>query len=326
MHAPPPPAHKKPHHPVARLTPTQIPSFISQEELQHVGKVGELEEENRRLQKELEEFHKEFQEIQNQEVTVRRLEERLREYETEMDELVASKIAARERELMDEHAREALLFEEREAETQRQLTVARAELLAVRQAYDGVQASLFDLKLKHGISSLVFSWNDLTNTTTCCLADLVMMADDNQEAKQAQVELLVSEVERAQSSIAALERERDRLKEQLAAAPCVPPQPDLEIMVAQKDMEVGPLFGKNHLVGLIIIQQSPHQVANLQEQVQQLQMSLGQSEQAHAAAMETLQAQVQKQNAEINSLQKQLQASPSASEVQVRPLPFVSLF
>ncbi len=40
--------------------------------------------ENRRLQKELEEFHKEFQEIQNQEVTIRRLEEKIRDYETQV--------------------------------------------------------------------------------------------------------------------------------------------------------------------------------------------------------------------------------------------------
>lgn len=113
-------------------------------------KVGELEAENRRLHKELEEFHKEFQEIQNQEVTVRRLEERLREYESKMDELVAEKVKSQERELSEEHAREILALEERESEAQRQLHVSRSELLAVRQAYDAAQASLFDLKLKHG--------------------------------------------------------------------------------------------------------------------------------------------------------------------------------
>ncbi|ELR24051.1 protein casp, putative [Acanthamoeba castellanii str. Neff] len=220
------------------------------EELQQVGKVGELEAENRRLQKEVEEFHKEFQEIQNQEVTVRRLEERLREYEGQMEELVADK--------------------ERIAESQRQLASARAELLAVRQAYDAAQASLFDLKLRH---------------------------DDEQAARQAQVELLFSEVERANASVLSLERERDKLKEQLSAErhlSVAPPEPDLEIAVAQKDIEV----------------------ATLQEQVQQLQASLSQGAQAREAATAALQAQVQEQKAEIDALHKQLHSAPSASQMQ----------
>lgn len=240
------------------------------EELQQVGKVGELEAENRRLQKEVEEFHKEFQEIQNQEVTVRRLEERLREYEGQMEELVADKVKARERELTEEHSRDALALEERIAESQRQLASARAELLAVRQAYDAAQASLFDLKLRH---------------------------DDEQAARQAQVELLFSEVERANASVLSLERERDKLKEQLSAErhlSVAPPEPDLEIAVAQKDIEV----------------------ATLQEQVQQLQASLSQGAQAREAATAALQAQVQEQKAEIDALHKQLHSAPSASQMQ----------
>lgn len=81
---------------------------------------------------------------------MRRLEERLREYESQMEDLVADKVKTRERELTEEHSRDALALEERVAESQRQLASARAELLAVRQAYDAAQASLFDLKLKHG--------------------------------------------------------------------------------------------------------------------------------------------------------------------------------
>lgn len=203
-----------------------------QDELQQVQKMGELEMENRRLQKELEEFHKEFQEIQNQEVTIRRLEERVREYEGQMDEMVADKVKARERELAEEHAREALVLEEREAEAQRQLKVARTELLAVRQAYDAAQASLFDLKLKHGI---------VTSSGLRICADHINFADDEQAAKQAQVDLLLSEVERVNASLLSVESERDKLREQLTAErhlSVAPPEPDLEIAVAQKDIEV----------------------------------------------------------------------------------------
>ncbi len=66
-------------------------------------------------------------------------------------------------------------------------------------------------------------------------------ADDEQAARQAQVELLFSEVERANASVLSLERERDKLKEQLSAErhlSVAPPEPDLEIAVAQKDIEV----------------------------------------------------------------------------------------
>jgi homeobox protein cut-like len=206
------------------------------------------------LQKEVEEFHKEFQEIQNQEVTVRRLEERLREYESQMEELVTDKVKARERELTEEHNRDALALEEHVAESQRQLASARAELLAVRQAYDGAQAALFDLKLKHGRShtrmhdlcqdiSGVRPWQRHPASTDARGGggEGWLNADDEQAARQAQVELLFSEVERANASLLSLERERDKLKEQLSAErhlSVAPPEPDLEIAVAQKDIEV----------------------------------------------------------------------------------------
>lgn len=67
------------------------------------------------------------------------------------------------------------------------------------------------------------------------------MSDDEQAAKQAQVELLVSEVERVNSALLLVENERDKLKEQLSDKlhlSFAPPEPDLEIAVAQKDIEV----------------------------------------------------------------------------------------
>lgn len=54
---------------------------MPQENSQQISKISEQELENKKLQKELAEFRKEFQEIQNQEVTIRRLEEKIREYE-----------------------------------------------------------------------------------------------------------------------------------------------------------------------------------------------------------------------------------------------------
>ncbi len=44
----------------------------------------ELEIENRKCKTELEEFRKEFQEIQNQEVTIRRLEDKIADYESKV--------------------------------------------------------------------------------------------------------------------------------------------------------------------------------------------------------------------------------------------------
>jgi homeobox protein cut-like len=94
-----------------------------------------------------------------------------------------------------------------------------------------------------------------------------------------------------------LERERDKLREQLSAErhlSVAPPEPDLEIAVAQKDIEV----------------------ATLQEQVQQLQASLSQSAQTHEAVVASLQAQAKQQKVEIDALQMQLRSAPSASQMQ----------
>jgi hypothetical protein len=46
--------------------------------------ITELEIENKKYKTELEEFRKEFQEIQNQEVTIRRLEDKITDYESKV--------------------------------------------------------------------------------------------------------------------------------------------------------------------------------------------------------------------------------------------------
>lgn len=63
----------------------------------------ELENESRRYKTELDEFRKEFQEIQNQEVTVLRLKEKLADYETQMEEMVKEGIKEANEKLQEEN-------------------------------------------------------------------------------------------------------------------------------------------------------------------------------------------------------------------------------
>ncbi len=73
-----------------------------------------------------------------------------------MDELIADKIKISERQMQEDHAKEMGVLQERELELQRQLTLTRQELIAVRHAFEETQAQLYDFKTRHGNSLKIF--------------------------------------------------------------------------------------------------------------------------------------------------------------------------
>ncbi|KAL6063317.1 hypothetical protein QOT17_011633 [Balamuthia mandrillaris] len=238
----------------------------------HAEKLAEQEQENKRLQRQLQEFRKEFQEVQNQEVTIRNLEEKLRNYETKTEELVASRLHNAISQVHEEHHAELESMREREAELTRQLELSRTEAAHIRRAYEDTQAQIFDLKTKH---------------------------DSEQAAKQAQLDIVVNEVERANANVLALERERDRLKEQLlkgmpgGEAHPVGTSPDIELSIAQKDIEI----------------------SQLTERLQVAEESHQKTLHAHAEQVASLQTLLERKEEEVKALTTKLESNPTPSEI-----------
>eukprot|EP01087_Luapelamoeba_hula_P011731 TRINITY_DN3228_c0_g1_i1.p1 TRINITY_DN3228_c0_g1~~TRINITY_DN3228_c0_g1_i1.p1 ORF type:complete len:654 (+),score=154.40 TRINITY_DN3228_c0_g1_i1:86-2047(+) len=238
------------------------------------ARVIEVEAENKRLQHQLEEFHKEHLEITNREVTIRRLEEKNREYERKMDELIEGRMRAREQALKEEHLKEVASTHERELELERQLSVISEELRRSRQASENTQAQLFSVKTKF---------------------------DEELQAKQLQIDILINESERASAAIHSLNQEKTKLKDRLKGEH----QPtlgldnsyvELELQVAQKEIEI----------------------SRLHEQVGELQSSVENKQSEHESQLAVREAKIKQLTTQIESLNKKLQSASAAPAKDTR--------
>ncbi|GBG59515.1 hypothetical protein CBR_g38539 [Chara braunii] len=154
------------------------------------ARVMELEQENRKFRQELEEFRAEAANLRNQQVTVRRLEERNRQLEQRMEEKVKEMVELKQRAMSEENQKSLETLKEREELLHEQLRAAKESVHTMRRLHEYGQRQLFQLRAK---------------------------SDEDREAKQSELNLLTEEVDRAQSRLTSLEREKEALKAQLQA-------------------------------------------------------------------------------------------------------------
>ncbi|KAL3748747.1 hypothetical protein ACJRO7_009911 [Eucalyptus globulus] len=154
-------------------------------------KFSELEAENRKMKVELEEFRTEAAHLKNQQATIRRLEERNRQLELQMEEKVKEIVEINKRNLAEENQKTLEVLKEREQLLQDQLRQARESASNIQKLHDLAQSQLFELRAQ---------------------------SDEDQASKQSEVTLLMDEVERAQTRLVSLEREKELLRSQVQSA------------------------------------------------------------------------------------------------------------
>lgn len=151
-------------------------------------KVSELESENRKMKLELEEFRIEATHLKNQQATIRRLEDRNRQLEQQMEEKVKEIVEIKQRSLAEENQKTLDVLKEREHLLQDQLRQAKDSVSNMQKLHEFAQSQLFDFRAQ---------------------------SEEDRAAKQSEVNLLMDEVERAQSRLLSLEREKGVLRSQL---------------------------------------------------------------------------------------------------------------
>ncbi|KAK6925232.1 CASP, C-terminal [Dillenia turbinata] len=154
-------------------------------------KISELESENRKMKVELEEFRAEAAHLKNQQATIRRLEERNRQLELQMEEKVKEIVEIKQRSLAEENQKTLEVLKEREQSLQDQLRQAKESVSTMQKLHELAQSQLFELRAQ---------------------------SEEDRAAKQSEVALLMDEVERAQTRLFSLEREKGLLRSQLQAA------------------------------------------------------------------------------------------------------------
>ncbi|CAL0332531.1 unnamed protein product [Lupinus luteus] len=150
--------------------------------------LSELESENRKMKVELEEFRTEATHLKNQQATIRRLEERNRQLEQQMEEKVKEIVEIKQRSLAEENQKTLEVLKEREQTLQDQLRHAKDSVSNMQKLHELAQNQLFELRAQ---------------------------SDEERAAKQSEVSLLMDEVERAQTMLLSLEREKGVLRSQL---------------------------------------------------------------------------------------------------------------
>ncbi|XP_035547013.1 protein CASP isoform X2 [Juglans regia] len=154
-------------------------------------KLSDLESENRKMKLELEEFRTEATHLKNQQATIRRLEERTRQLEQQMEEKVKEVVEMKQRSLAEENQKTLEVLKEREQLLQDQLRQAQESVSNMQKIHELAQSQLFELRAQ---------------------------SDEDRAAKQSEVNLLMDEVERAQTRLLSLEREKGLLRSQLQTA------------------------------------------------------------------------------------------------------------
>eukprot|EP00850_Spirogloea_muscicola_P007234 SM000036S13278 [mRNA] locus=s36:367483:372899:+ [translate_table: standard] len=170
--------------------PDPVPALASATEASN--RVGELEQDNRRMKQELEEFRAESAHLRNQQATVRRLEERNRLLEQQMEEKVKDFVQLKQQALAEENQKSLEALKEREAALHEQLRMARESAQNMQRIHEFGQSQLFELKAQ---------------------------SEEERVARQSELNLMTDEVDRAQARLTSLEREKEALKAQLQAMP-----------------------------------------------------------------------------------------------------------
>jgi len=170
--------------------PDPVPSLEFVQTLQaKASKVADLELENAKLRETLSEYNKEFAEVKNQEVTIKQLREKVKELEESVDARVSGKLIEKERELAKSYEEKNQLIASSQVDLEKRLTESEHNSHALQSAYSAAQAELFELRSR---------------------------LDDEQSAKNSEMELVLGDLEVANQKLVAAEKEITDLHSQLS--------------------------------------------------------------------------------------------------------------
>lgn len=254
--------------------PDPVPALASATDLS--SKVTELESENRKMKHELEEYRTEAAHLRNQQATVRRLEERNRQLEQQMEEKVKELVEMKQRSLAEENQKMLEVLKEREESLQDQLRAAKETVQNMQRLHEYGQSQLFEFRAQ---------------------------TEEERAAKQAELNLLTDEVERAQTRLLSLEREKEQLRSQLHVAHT----PDTHAHERQE------LSTSSLEVSLI---EKEKKISELHLELNHLEMQLSVQQDEHLTELKRLNALVNEKVSSIEELQKNLEQRPTTKQLE----------
>ncbi|TEB30365.1 hypothetical protein FA13DRAFT_1733679 [Coprinellus micaceus] len=148
----------------------------------------EREEENKRLREENAELRKKLAELPTLEGSKKKLEVKVEQLEQKMDDMIQEKVGQKANELHGTYDERIRNYEEREQGLQKQVTLANNQLRDLRMSHDSNQAKLIDHSQRQ---------------------------DQEVISKLAEVDMIVADLDRANTRVASLERRNEILRAEI---------------------------------------------------------------------------------------------------------------
>ncbi|XP_057695467.1 cut-like homeobox 1b isoform X5 [Corythoichthys intestinalis] len=269
--------------------PDPVPVLELAQQLQlKLQRMHDIETENSKLRETLEDYNKEFAEVKNQEVTIKALKEKIREYEQTLKNQAENLAQETQLQLHNDYAEKERKLQESQDSMSSRLEEAEHKAQSLQTALETTQAELFDLKTKY---------------------------DEESSAKADEIEMVMTDLERANQRAEVAQREAESLREQLslsnqsqqAGSPTDKADPDTE-----QPAEVA----SSHSSLEVELRAKERESAQLVEDVQRLQASLTKLRETTSTQITQLEQQLSSKTAVLKELEEKLEKQADYEEVK----------
>ncbi|XP_048017129.1 cut-like homeobox 1b isoform X2 [Megalobrama amblycephala] len=263
--------------------PDPVPVLeLSQQLHQKVQRMHDIDTENQKLRETLEEYNKEFAEVKNQEVTIKTLKEKIREYEQSVRNQAENLALEKQQQIHKDYTEKERKFQESHESLVSKLQEAELKAQSLQTALERTQTELFDLKAKY---------------------------DEESTAKADEIDMVMTDLERANQRADAAEREAEALREQLRSA-----QAPTRMDTTTYTDECAELVPRSSLEAELSAKE--REMLQLVEDVQRLQASLSSLRERSDTHSSRLQQQLQDKTTALQKLEEKLQTQADYEEVK----------
>eukprot|EP00063_Salmo_salar_P096052 XP_014070887.1 PREDICTED: homeobox protein cut-like 1 isoform X3 [Salmo salar] len=265
--------------------PAPVLELVQQLQLK-LQRMHDIETENLKLRETLEEYNKEFAEVKNQEVTIKALKEKIRDYEQSLKNQAENLVQEKQVQLHNDYAEKERKLQESQESMSSKLVEADHKAQSLQTALETTQAELFDLKTKY---------------------------DEDCTAKADEIEMVMTDLERANQRAEAAQREAETLREQLTSSnqslqltTQIQTTPDMDqaVEAVSRSSLEAELGAKDR------------EMVQLVEDVQRLQASLSKLRESSSTQLTQLQIQLSTKTATLKQLEEKLQEHADYEEVK----------
>ncbi|XP_029372517.1 cut-like homeobox 1b isoform X6 [Echeneis naucrates] len=265
--------------------PDPVPVLELAQQLQlKLQRMHDIETENTKLRETLEDYNKEFAEVKNQEVTIKALKEKIREYEQSLKNQAENLAQEKQLQLHNDYAEKERKLQESQDSMSSRLEEAEHKAQSLQTALETTQAELFDLKTKY---------------------------DEESTAKADEIEMVMTDLERANQRAEAAQREAESLREQLSLSN----QSQQLSSPANADPDTA-TDASSHSSLEAELRAKERETAQLVDDVQRLQASLTKLRETTASQITQLEQQLSSKTSILKELEEKLQKQADYEEVK----------